>query len=213
MIDQELEVVGRAFPDLRLHADTRDVINRGRTLRRRRKAVPVLATAGILAVSLSLAATAQSSRSAAGTQALDYHGSVVNVDEAGFSVHTDAAHGTVVVTLKQLFDASELRAVLAKAGIPAAFHELASAKDVATASSPCDWTGTATLPSNLTDQVLDTTAGHDPTVFTIHPARMPAGSVLAFAYAQLTSSNGGKPSGMGVAASLLSGEPTGCVAN
>lgn len=219
MINQELDLVGTAFADLRLDGDARDVIARGRTLRRRRKAVPALATAGILAASLSLAAITQPSQSSAGTHALGYNGAVVNVDEASFSVHTDAANGTVTVTIKQLFNASELRTILAKAGIPAAFHELTTTnhelttkKDVSS-SLPCDWTGATRLPADQADQVYGIPVGHGPAVFTIHPAKMPAGSVLAFAYAQITSPNGARPLAMGVALSLLSGEPTGCAAN
>src|SRR5262249_46159995 len=55
MNDQELDLVGTAFTDVHLDRDAHDVISRGRTLRRRRRAVPALATAGVLAVSLSLA--------------------------------------------------------------------------------------------------------------------------------------------------------------
>ena len=220
MIDHELDLVGTAFADLRLDGDARDVIARGRTLRRRRKTVPALATAGILAASLSLAAITQPSQSSAGTHALGYNGSVVNVDEAGFSVHTDAANGTVTVDIKQLFNASELRTVLAKAGIPAAFHdltttnhELTTTKDAASNSLPCDWTGATRLPADQADQVYGIPVGHGPAVFTIHPAKMPAGSVLAFAYARMTSPNGAQTLAMEVAPALLSGEPTGCVAN
>jgi hypothetical protein len=218
MIDQELDLVGTAFADVHLDGDARDVISRGRTLRRRRKALPALATAGIVAVSLSLAVATQSSPSAQGAHALGYNGSVVNVDEAGFSVHTDAANGTVTVNIKQLFNASELRTILAKAGIPAAFHELSTTnpelttkKDVSS-SAPCNWTGAARLPVSQADQVYGIPVGHGPAAFTIHPAKMPAGSVLAFAYEQITSVNGAQTLAMGVAPALLSGEPTGCVA-
>jgi hypothetical protein len=46
----------------------------------------------------------------------------VNVDEAGFSIHTDAKTGEVTVTLRQLFNEAEVKALLAKAGVPTAFH-------------------------------------------------------------------------------------------
>jgi hypothetical protein len=204
MIDQELDLVGTAFADVHLDGDARDVISRGRTLRRRRKAVPVLATAGILAASLSLAAVTQSSPSA---HTLGYQGAVVNVDEAGFSIHTDAKTGEVTVTLRQLFDETELKALLAKAGVRTAFHSTTlHANTVITPSLPCTWTGASVIdPENVIGQPHQ---DGDGTVITIYPSKMPAGSVLGFSY--LTMGNGTETT-RGIAPRLLSGEPTGCV--
>jgi RNA polymerase sigma-70 factor (ECF subfamily) len=65
MIDQQYrdvyDEVGSAFSDVHLDRDTEDVIGRGRALRRRRRTMPALAAAAVLAFSLSLTAvTAQS---------------------------------------------------------------------------------------------------------------------------------------------------------
>lgn len=208
MIDQELDLVGTAFADVRLDGDARDVISRGRTLRRRRKAVPVLATAGILAASLSLAAVTQSSPASVGSHALSYNGSVVNVDEAGFSIHTDVQTGTVTVTVRQLFDQAELEALLAKAGVRAVFHTstLTAASDIKR-SAICTWTGVRTLPSAgvVSQQKLGGS-------ITISPANMPAESVLGIQYLTIEPVSGGPGRAEGVVEpTLLSGEPTGCV--
>ena len=191
-----------------------------------RKAVPALATAGILAASLSLAVVTQSSPPSVGSHALGYHGAVVNVDEAGFSIHTDAKTGGVTVTVSQAFDEAELKALLAEAGVPAAFNSstLPSGSDVwwdeaglPTTWMPkgaivepemmCTWTGVSTLdPGNaIVNQTL--TDGND-TIFTIYPSKMPAGSVLGFRYVTVAGIGGGS----GISTTLLSGQPTGCAA-
>jgi hypothetical protein len=208
MIDQDLEQVGTAFADVHLDRGADEVISRGRTLRRRRKAIPALATAGILAASLSLAAVTQSSPSSAGSHALGYSGTIVNVDEAGFSIHTDAKTGEVTVTINQIFDESALKTLLTKAGVRTAFHNTTlPATTPASPSNICKWTGVRTLDSGDVISNLHF-AGKD-TSITIYPAKMPAGSVLAIQYITLGT-------GKGVARGfsepmLLSGEPTGCV--
>jgi len=61
---------------------------------------------------------------AAGAQAghsLSANGALVNVDNAAFSVHTDAKSRKVTVTVWQLVDENELKQVLAKASIRALF--------------------------------------------------------------------------------------------
>jgi hypothetical protein len=208
MIDQELDLVGTAFADVHLNGDAHDVISRGRTLRRRRKAVPVLATAGILAASLSLAAVTQSTPSSAGSHALGYNGAVVNVDEAGFSIHTDVKTGEVTVTLTQMFDEAELKALLTKAGVPTAFHNSAlPANAPVSPSMLCKWTGARTIDSG--DVVSKLHFDGAKTSITIYPAKMPTGSVLGIQYVTIGT---GDAVGRGVSEpTLLSGEPTGCV--
>ena len=209
MIDQELDLVGTAFADVHLDGDARDVISRGRTLRRRRKAVPALATAGIVAASLSLAVVTQSSPPAAGSHALGYHGAVVNVDEAGFSIHTDAKTGEVTVSLSRLFNESEVKALLAEAGVPAVFHNITQpANTPATPREACTWTGAHTLDPGtaISSPYMD---GSD-VIIAIYPSKMPAGSVLGLLYDTFGS---GKAAAHSVGWTLLSGEPTGCVAD
>ena len=222
MIDQELDLVGTAFADVHLEGDARDVISRGRTLRRRRKAVPALATAGILAASLSLAVVTQSSPS---THTLGYHGAVVNVDEAGFSIHTDARTGAVTVTVSQLFNEAEMKALLAEAGVPAVFNSSTlpsgttmwwdesglptTALPKGAAVEPamlCTWTGVSTLDSG--NVIVNQRPVHDgDTIFTIYPSKMPAGAVLGLRYVTTADHKGS-----GISTTLLSGQPTGCVA-
>jgi hypothetical protein len=209
MIDQDLEQVGTAFADVHLDRGADEVISRGRTLRRRRKAIPALATAGILAASLSLAAVTQSSPSSAGSHALGYSGTIVNVDEAGFSIHTDAKTGEVTVTLRQLFNESQVKALLAKAGVRAAFHNTTQpASAPATPYGACTWTGARTLESG--SAISEPYKGGSDLVIAIYPSKMPAGSVLGFLYGTIGS---GKAVGHSVGWTLLSGEPTGCVAS
>ena len=207
MIDQELELVGTAFADVHLEGDAHDVISRGRALRRRRKAVPVLATAGILAASLSLAAVTQSSPSSAGSHALGYSGAIVNVDEAGFSIHTDAKTGEVTVTLRQLFNEAEVKALLAKAGVRTAFRNTTlPASAPATPYSACTWTGAHAL--NPGSVISNPHQDGNDMVVTIYPSKMPAGSVLGLIYGTLGE---GESAGHSLGTTLLSGEPTGCV--
>ena len=206
MNDQEFDLVGTAFADVRLDGDARAVISRGRTLRRRRRTIPALATAGILAASLSLAAT---TRSSPGAHALDYHGTVVNVDEAGFSIHTDATTGEVTVTLRQLFDETELQALLTKAGVRTAVHNTTlPAGTPVTPHSACTWTGARVLDRG--DVIGSPHQDGNETVITIYPSKMPAGSVLGLAYGTI---GAGDTAAKSVRATLLSGEPTGCATN
>ena len=198
---QGLDLVGAAFAVVHLDRAAHDVIGRGRTLRRRRKAIPALATAGILAAALSLAAVTQPHGASAG-QSLAYNGAVVNVDEAGFSVHTDVKTGQVTVTLRQLGNEAQLKAILAKAGVRTAYYNAALPYDYG--RSPCTWAGARTLDPG---SVIGGPHQDGPdTVITIYPSKMPAGSVLGLRYFTIID----KPGLSMVGATLLSGEPTGC---
>lgn len=115
---------------------------------------------------------------------------MVNVDEASFTVHTDAKTGVVTVTILQYFHEDELRQVLAEAGIRAVFN------------APCDGPGIKDL--NPYNGVITNDVGHS---VTINPSKMPSGSVLAFNFMP----GPYEPyNGMGVG--LLSAEPTGACA-
>jgi hypothetical protein len=216
--------LGTAFADVRLDRGAGEVMARGRALRRRRKAVPALAAVGILAAALSLAAVTRSAPSAAGPHTLGYHGAVVNVDEAGFSIHTDPRTGAVTVTTFQLFDGAEMKALLAKAGVPAAFHNITYPAGtsvwwnegglpdtglpkgaIVEPEMLCKWTGVSTLDSgNIISQPTQDGAV---VVTTIYPSRMPAGSVLGIRYVTVGTAESNL-----ISTTLLSGQPTGCVA-
>jgi hypothetical protein len=188
-----LGLVGTALADVRLDRDAAEVVGRGRTLRRRRRAAPVLATAGVLAAALSLAAVAQPRHTPSAGHDLAYSGKTVNVDQAGFSIHTDVKSGVVTLTLRQVFDQAEVARLLNEAGIPTVFHS----------GEPCSWTGAAVLSPQLI--VPDGLDGGDSNVFKIDRNTMPRGSVIAIDFVELYS-----PHGVGVDFKLLAGQPTGC---
>jgi len=185
-----ISLVSSAFEEGRRGSDTRDVIARGRQLRRRKRVMPALGALGAVGAATTLAVVlAGSSNGAAGT--------ALNVDNVAFSVHTDAASGKVTVTIRQMFDENELKAILAKAGVRAYF-----ASQTPDASGTvrwfCSWPGTRNLNEK---DVLSSTSKSQ--TFVIDPSKMPSGSVLAFDYHPI-----GKRAA--VTAQLLSGEPSGC---
>ena len=206
MIDQQdqdvYDEVGSAYADVHLERDTEDVIRRGRTLRRRRRTVPALAAAGVLAFSLSVAAvTVQTHRSA--------HVAVVNVDEAEFSIHTDAHSGIVTLTMRQFMDASVVTKLLAEAGIPAVIYS----EHVAPHGIiwPCNWAGARVIDS---DKVIVHVASPSDAVFEINRNAMPRGSVVAFDFLSIIMPNGtmNAASAQLLSAAPTSGTPISCAA-
>lgn len=192
-------LVGTAFDEGRRGRAASDVLARGRQLRRRKRAVPALGTLGVVAVAAGLAlaltgpSTSASPASASSGDALTSNGTVVNVDEASFSVHTDAKTGIVTVTLRQFFDEDELEPILAKAGIRAVFNPR------------CEGPGIKDL--NLLGSGISGGVIQGSHVITIDPSKMPSGSVLDFSY-----SPGPYAPYKGMGVGLLSGEPTGACA-
>ena len=210
-------MVGSAFGEDRQGRAAGDVLARGRQLRRRKRAVPALGALGIVAaVSLGVTLTGPSSTAntantsdAGSGHTLTAQGDVVNVDEAGFSIHTDAKTGEVTVTVRQLFDETELQALLAKAGVPTAIHNVALPAGTPVAAAPaCAWTGARTLDSGSVISLPHLDGSES--VITISPAKMPAGSVLGLLYSTIGS---GQADARMMQTTLLSGEPTGCVAH
>jgi hypothetical protein len=192
-------MLGSAFDEGRRGRAASDVLARGRRLRRRKRAVPAFGALGAVAVcaGLALALTGPSRPAgpagAGSGEALRSNGAIVNVDEASFSVHTDAKTGLVTITFRQLFDEDALEPVLAEAGVRAVFN------------TPCDGPGIKSLNPF---SVLSTRAtGDDDAVFIIDPAKMPKGSVLDFSV-----SAGPFAPDKGVGVGLLSGVPTGACA-
>lgn len=182
-----ISLMSSAFEQGRGGHATQDVIARGRRLRRRRRAMPALGALGALGAAAALAVALTGPSSGA-----------LNVDNAGFSVHTDAASGRVTVTIKQIFDENELKTILAKAGIRAYFASRAPDYDAGGAKRSCSWPGAENL--NVKG-VLSSTS--KPQTFVIDPSKMPNGSVLAFEYRPIDQR-------AALMATLLSGEPRGC---
>jgi hypothetical protein len=197
MIDQQdqnvYDEVSSAYADVHLERDAEDVIKRGRTLRRRRRTMPALAAAVVLAFSLSLVAvTAHTHRSA--------RVAVVNVDEAAFSIHTDAQSGVVTLTMRQFLDESQVTKLLADAGIPAVvYSERVNAHGIIW---PCSWAGASVIDSGKV--IVHVTSPSD-VVFEINRSAMPHGSVVAFDFLSITMPNGTM---YAASAQLLSAAPT-----
>ncbi len=174
-------VLERSVGEVHFDRETEGIVSRGRTLSRRRRAVPALATAGVVAASLSLAAATQhggQTRQAQARQTPSQQAGsgVLNVENASFTVHTDPTTGVVTVNLSVLGDPSQLQALLKKAGISIAIVE----KEIS--ESNCVWTGAKIvgIPSGVVgDPTLDA-KGHRAAASTItfNPAKMPKGDVL-----------------------------------
>jgi hypothetical protein len=210
-------LVGSAFDEGRRGRDAQDVLARGRALRRRRRAMPALVALGVVAASASLAVVLTGPSGAANTTAagaghsLTANGTVVNVDNAAFSVHTDTTTGKVTVTLKQSVDEGELQPILAKAGIRTYFYTgtVTQHPHQAVPLLSCTWLGATPLDSpDATTSVIYPTSASPDTTITIDPSKMPSGSVLAFTFEYIANDRGAAVVGM----QMLSGEPTGCIA-
>lgn len=187
-------LVGSAFDEGRRGRAASDVLARGRQLRRRKRAVPALAALGLIAAASAGLSLAVNGPNAGHTLAAD--GTVVNVDEASFSVHTDAKTGIITVTVRQFLNEDELKQVLAEAGVRAQFD------------AHCPGPGVKVLnPFGVED--FNPTPGEPNRVasFTIDPSKMPSGSVLEFFYLK-----GPTPAYDKIGIGLYSAEATGACA-
>ena len=219
MIDQNLEatynepvlgLVETAFADVHLNRDAFDVLARGRRLQRRRRAVPALGALGVLGASASLAFALTGPSSPADTatassgRTLTSGSTVVDVNEASFSVHTDAKTGIITLSLKEyVVDEGELKQVLAQAGVRAVFDATCMGPGIKELSLH----GVISEDGWPNPGAYGYPVGTSPTV-TINPFTMPSGSVLAFQSTALPSSAGGEVHVLSNVA-LYSGEPTG----
>lgn len=196
-------LVGTAFDEGRRGRAASDVLARGRQLRRRKRAVPALGALGVLAASASLALaltgpnTAASPAGASSGHALTSNGTVVNVNEASFSVHTNAKTGIVTVTFRQLFDEDEVKVILAEAGVRAVFNPRCTGPGIKS----------LTLLTGGDDGISGGETQDGGAVIIIDPSKMPSGSVLEFIYLPSP-----LPAKVNVGFGLLSGEPTGACA-
>ena len=173
-------LIGGAFATRHMDRPLGRVAERGRTLRRRRNAVPVAAAMALTGAAAVTAfqptaaghpAAATGSNSAPGSaQASAASNGLpqLNVDLAGFSLVSDPRAGTVSITFKQLLDAAELNALLAHAGIHASVQEVTEQVE------GCQLPGGL---SSMNPRLLTQRDSLDPTT-TIVPADIPAGDTL-----------------------------------
>ncbi|MBR7831710.1 hypothetical protein KDL01_00470 [Actinospica durhamensis] len=202
-------VLERSVGEVRFDRETQGIVSRGRTLSRRRRAVPALATAGVVAASLSFAVTTtqhgkQTQQAQARQTPSQHPGSgVLNVENASFTVHTDVTTGVVTVKLSLLADPSQLQALLKKAGIPL---------DIVNKELPesnCVWTGAKAvgIPSGVVGGPTVDAKGYltAASTITFDPAKMPKGDVLGV----VEIIHNGETAGSAVTG--LSNWPTGCV--
>jgi len=197
-------LVGTAFDEGRRGHEASDVLARGRQLRRRKRAVPALGALGVVAacagLGLALAgpSTPASPAGASSGHALTSNGTVVNVDNASFSVHTNAKTGIVTVTFRQLFDEDEVKVILAEAGVRAVFNPRCAGPGIKY----------LTIPPGGGNGISGGETQDGGAVIIIDPSKMPRGSVLEFIYSPSPLT----PSKVNVGFGLLSGEPTGACA-
>ncbi len=169
----------------------------------------MIATAGVFAAVLGLGLTVAGGPASSPTADPTVRASVVpiNVDNAAFSVHTDAKTGFVTISLSQPAGADELRKVLADGGIASYFH-FATVTPVP-GKLFCTWIG---AKEENTRSVFVSVEVQVSTI-TIDPAKMPPGSALGLENLQFTTAaNGPGYSGVRISSkfALLSAEPTGC---
>lgn len=214
-----LAVVATAFEGVHLTENPEDVMARGRVLRRRKRAVPGLAGAAVLAVSTGLAVSVHPTAGAGeggnvtasgGAAAAPGHdGTVVNMDNVAFSVHTDAKTGAVTVTVRQLNDPDLLVSTLKKAGIDAdlqVYPLVQIESGMFQARIP-----KCTLPTGVTEEQHSrfVTALHDG-VGAVTVDALPAGYVLGIGYIEAQA--GTKDAHLvAVGFELYSGNPGTCV--
>lgn len=202
--EEVLEAVGASLSAVHMHRPLDEIMTHGRRLRRRRRAAGGAAIAGVLGVSLAVALPLSN---AGRGQTLTANGHAVNVDMAGWSVHT-GADSTVTVTLHQIFsDPRRLQSTLDEAGVPAVVHSVA----------PNGWKtscpkGPATF--ELVSQVFTVHSQNKTTgdqVIDISPSAMPAGSVLNLVVYQATPQQSTGRSMQTLVVTLVNGDPGMCV--
>lgn len=174
--------------------------------------MPALAVAGVVAASLGLglatgsgpAANAPTAAGSTGSNAA--HVVDINVDNAAFSVHTNARTGVVTVTLHQLFDATTLQKVLEQGGVSADVQlyriELATSTHGTIGPHCVTPKGVQSIkaPGVISEYAYPTSE------FGFDPARMPIGSVLGIGLYWAGAMN--QPV---LSLSVFSGDPGGCV--
>lgn len=209
--DQKIyDEVDAAFGNVHAYQDAEAVVARGRLLRRRRRAVPALVTACVVAAAsgLGLAVVGGPASDPVAGPTIRARVVPIDVDNAAFSVRTDLKTGFVTITVHGLDDPDELRKVLADGGIASYFY-VATVTRVP-GKNFCDWIGAKEENSRSVIVTADIQAG----TFTIDPAKMPPGSALGYqsiTFKAAKSSPGDPGAGGAGKLALLSAEPTGCV--
>lgn len=183
--DEVLTTVRESLGDTRMRHDLQKVVARGRTLRRRRRAVPAVAAIGVTGAVLATVLPGSGEGTAhAKPPAATHHGpssassQAVNIDLAAWSVHTKA-DSSVELTMREMFDADRLRAVLAQAKVRA---------DIQFVTVPAGQLFTGCKgdfgPDHLAIGTVvrqDVRIGHPFRMF-VYPKLMPAGSVLSIVF-------------------------------
>ncbi len=180
-----------------------DVAARGRKLRHRRTAVRGLATASAAAVAaLAIALPSSGGGTAVARPQNSAHS--VNVDLAGWSVHTNPTTSVVTLTLREMTQPDLLRQVLAEAGVRAVVQDVKAANNFAGCTK-----GTTGVELPQFTQVF----GPAPTdkvdgayVVVIKPAAMPAGSTVSIVVFDF-----GRKDAWAFSLSLVHGTPPTCV--
>jgi hypothetical protein len=167
--DEVFAAVENGFSDIDLDNPIESVIARGRRLRDRRRARTGLATMGVAAV----AALAVALPSSGGPSTSSHN---VNVDMAGWSVHT-AADSKVTLTVQDLADPDQLRKVLAQAGITAHIRVEKASPGAPLACAPPSYKDY--VPESTRDIPLSVTVSGGTYVATIDPVLMPKGAVFS----------------------------------
>jgi len=171
--EEVLEAVEGALSAVSMQRPIESITTRGRGLRKRRRALSGAAMAGALGVSVAVALPFSD---AGGGQRLAANGHQVNVDMAGWSVHT-TADATVTVTVRQqLFgDPRKLQSVLTDAGVHALVRDLS----IGYPNPGCGLHGETTSPQIAKALSVQLPGkSEDERVVTIHPGEMPPDSVL-----------------------------------
>ena len=204
-----IAIVGNSLAGVHMDTSLGDVTARGRKLRHRRTAATGLATAGVMAVAALAVALPSSGGGTATAQARQTItvAQGVNVDNAAWSVHTNA-DSTVTVTLRQVMDTDQLQQILVKAGVRARVQL------VHNGLAGCDAV-MKDLPQSgqvFNYRTASSPAHQDISVVTIKPSAMPAGS-----YVSIVVDDFGHPFGLGwkgmvsIQFLLVHGTPATCV--
>ncbi|WP_034264416.1 hypothetical protein [Actinospica robiniae] len=208
--DQDIyDEVASAFRDVSAPDGPDAAISRGRTLRRRRRTMPALAVVGVVAASLGLATLTQPA-GPSNQRSLSYGNKVVNVDNAAFSVHTDARTGYITVTMRQFTDPSALEAILKNAGITADIV-VAQVPGPRTILTSVPWAdcrfpaGVEVLADNSRRVLVHEQSSAEPVVV-LDPSAIPAGGVLGLGYARTSSQTDF------ILVGVFSGNPKDCLA-
>ena len=169
--DEMFAALESGFRDIDLDDSLESVIARGRRLRDRRRMRTGLAATGVAAIAALAVALPSTS---GGSSARD---AGVNVQMAGWSVHTDA-DAKVTLTMHDLADPDQVRKVLAEAGITAHVRVEKVKPGTGIDCEPPSWKDYVPEP-NIDNVPLSVTMSGGTFTAIIDPALMPKGAVFS----------------------------------